>query len=604
LGQQAGRAECVLPRLVRCVTMDETSPGFVHPAATGLEQRLARLGPNQRTLLERRLRDEPCSGHHLVARTLACLGVTHVYGVPGQPVYDTFGACARQGLRLIGTHHQQPAALMAAAHNYFAGRQAATTIVSAGAPVANALSAVVVAGDNCWPLVVLAGAAPRRAADAGYFMALDAGELYRPVIKWATRVRETGEIPTGIAKAFELAMSGRPGPVLVELPEDVLSGLSLHGELPTPASIRPEAPEPDQAALQQAAGALIAARRPLLIIGKGMRWGSPFAELRELVDSLSIPFITSPIGRGAIPDGHPLCMNTASWAAQSQADLVLLLGARLNWVFRYGRQIAPEATVIQVDVEASEFGRTRKLTLGVHADGGGFLRALLTEIGAAQRTKAQTCRDQRWIGALRELRALAEGRRESLAGGASPHVSPLRLAAEMRDALPADAITIFDGNLTMAACERMIPAAVPASRLTPGTSGCLGGGIPYAIAAKLAHPKRPAVAICGDFAFGLSLMELETAARHNVEIVIVVANNDGNGGSLRQRMHMRDSSADPVTMFQSRLRYDRTAETLGVYAEHVENAGDIGPALTRAIASRRPACINVAVDPDAPFPLD
>ncbi len=181
---------------------------------------------------------------------------------------------------------------------------------------------------------------------------------------------------------------------------------------------------------------------------------------------------------------------------------------------------------------------------------------------------------------------------------------PWRLARELRDALPKDAITVFDGNLVMAACQRMIPAHFPASRLTPGSSGGLGVGIPYAVAAKIEHPERPVVAICGDFAFGLGAMELETAVRHHVPIVVVVANNDGNSGSLRQRMHLGDGGAESVMMFLPGLRYDRIMEMFGGRAEHVDRPEDIGPALTRAIADGRAACINVAVDPDAPFPAD
>lgn len=581
--------------------MDETLAG---PGDWRLDQRLARLTQTQRALLERRLRGEPASGHDLVARTLAGLGVTHVYGVPGQPVYDTFAACARENIRLIGTHHQHPAALMAGAHNYFAGQQKATSIVSAGTPAANALSAVVVAHDNCWPLVVLAGAAPQTASGAGYFMALDAARHYQPVTKWATRVPETHAVPACIAEAFEVAMNGRPGPVLVELPEDVLTGLTVGTDTPQVASAPQTGREPDPAVLKNVAAALLSAKRPLLIVGKGVRWASPFAQLRELVDALALPFITSPIGRGAIADDHLLCMNAIQWTAQSQADLVLLVGARLDWTFRYGRQLASETTVIQVDVHAPEFGRNRQTDLGVHADAGCFLRALLMEIDQAQRSQAQSCRDHTWLVALRQLRHEVQAKREALAGNDGSPISPLRLAREIRDALPSDAISIFDSNLTMAACQQMIPVQVPVSRLTPGTSGCMGVGIPYAIAAKLARPERPVVAICGDFAFGLSVMELETAVRHNVPIVIVIANNDGNGGSLRQRMHMHNVGAEPIMMFQSGLRYDKIASVLGGFAEHVEYARDIGPALTRAIASNRPACISVAVDQDAPFPAD
>ena len=303
--------------------MNDTRAGAGEPPELTLDQRLARLSPVQRALLDQRLQEEPVSGHSLVARTLAGLGVTHVYGVPGQPVYDTFAACARENIRLIGTHHQQPAALMAAAHNYFAGRQQAASIVSTGVPAANALSAAAVARDNCWPLVILAGAVPQAAGDAGYFMALDATELYRPVAKWAARVPETHAIPAFLAKAFQIAMNGRPGPVLVELPEDVLTGLTLGCSAPPVESATRYAPEPEPPMLQRVAAALIGAKRPLLIVGKGVRWAAPFAELRELVDALALPFITSPIGRGAIPDSHPLCMNAVRWVAQAQADVVL-----------------------------------------------------------------------------------------------------------------------------------------------------------------------------------------------------------------------------------------------------------------------------------------
>jgi len=569
-----------------------------------LEQRLARLSPAQRALLEQRLQAEPVGGHALVARTLAGLGVTHVYGVPGQPVYDTFAACASEGIRLIGTRHQHPAALMAMAHNYLVGRQHAVSIVSTGVPCANALGAVVVARDNCWPLVLLAGSAPLTASDSGYFMALDCAQIYRPITKWATRVLETRTIPTCIVEAFDVASNGRPGPVLVELPEDILTGLTAGASMPALSSRTPRELELEPSVLQQVTAALTSAKRPLLIVGKGVRWSSCFAELRELVDALSIPFSTSAIARGAIPDNLPLCVNAIPWIAQSQADVVLLLGARLDWNLRYGEQLASDATLIQVDIHAPEFGRNQRTKIGVHTDAGEFLRAMLKKMTAAQRALAQNQRDHGWVVSLRQLREEVQIKREAQASNDGHRISPLRLAKEIRDALPDDAITIFDSNLTMAACERMIPVQVPLSRLTPGTSGCMGVGIPYAIAAKLVHPDRPVVAICGDFAFGLSAMELETAVRHNVPVVIVIANNDGNGGALRQRMHMRNANPERVMMFQNGLRYDRVAQIFGGFAQNVTRAQDIGPALTRAIASNRPACINVAVDPDAPFPRD
>ena len=580
-----------------------TGAASVREAGETLAVRLARLGPERRALLEARLRSAPSSGHRLVAAALKDLRVTHVYGVPGQPVYDTFAACIDAGLRTIGTRHQQPAALMAVAHNYFAGRQTAVTIVSAGVPATNALGAVVTARDNGWPLIILAGTAPLDAEGAGYFMTLDAVELYRSVTKRAIKVINACDIAESIAQAFETSTNGRPGPVLVQLPEDVLAGLARKG-FTTSSSPSCVAVPADFAATQQAAALLLGARRPLLIIGDGVRWAAPYPELRELVDRLAIPFITSPIGCGAIPDGHPLCMNAVPWIAQSRADLVMVLGARLDWTFRYGSQLSNDAKIIQVAVHAPEFDRGRAVVLGIHADVGSFLRLLSTESEVACHHGTPRTRDPTWLPELSESAARARARWEVPSAGDGFPISPLRLAREIRDSLPQDAITIFDGNLVMAACQRLISAHRPASRLTPGTSGGLGVGIPYALAAKLEHPGRPVVAICGDFAFGLSAMELETAVRHQVAIIVIVANNDGNGGSLRHRMHRSSGNGEPVTMFRPGLRYDRISEMFGGYAEHVDRADDVGPALKRAIACGRPACINVAVDPDAAYPAD
>jgi thiamine pyrophosphate-dependent acetolactate synthase large subunit-like protein len=177
----------------------------------------------------------------------------------------------------------------------------------------------------------------------------------------------------------------------------------------------------------------------------------------------------------------------------------------------------------------------------------------------------------------------------------------LRLAAEVRDALPGDAVFVVDGNGTLAAAQLLLPSRLPASRLTPGHDGCMGVGVPFGIAAKLCHPGRPVVVLSGDFAFGLNAMEMETAVRLRVPVVILVANNDGNGGAVTQRA-LYARSAEPITMFGSDIRYDRIMTAFGGYGEYVDRAEEIGPALRRALASGLPACVNVRVDPESPYP--
>jgi thiamine pyrophosphate-dependent acetolactate synthase large subunit-like protein len=296
-------------------------------------------------------------------------------------------------------------------------------------------------------------------------------------------------------------------------------------------------------------------------------------------------------------------MNAIRWLAQSRADVAFVLGARLNWTFRHGRQLVSGASIVQVDIHAPELDGERKPTIGIVSDLGSFMRALLSAPAMASARNVAARRDPDWIPSLQRARDEIEDKRDARARSARLPMSPLRLARELREALPRDAITILDGNLVMEAMEQAIPVNEPASRLTPGASGCLGIGVPFALAAKLVHPDRPVIAICGDFAFGVSAMELETAVRHHVPIVIVIANNDGNMGALRQRMYM-DEGAEPIMRFQPGLRYDQIMAMFGGQAEHVERPEDIRPAIERALSSSRPACINIAVDPDAPFPGD
>jgi thiamine pyrophosphate-dependent acetolactate synthase large subunit-like protein len=212
--------------------------------------------------------------------------------------------------------------------------------------------------------------------------------------------------------------------------------------------------------------------------------------------------------------------------------------------------------------------------------------------------------DARWIERLVSRRSEAISKRERDTGAAGASIAPAQFARTLDRALPRGAITVLDGNLVMRECQRHMPVHEPVCRLTPGNNGCLGVGIPYAIGAKLACPERPVVAICGDFAFGLSAFEMETAVRHRIPIVVIVANNDGNAGAMSQRDMFPDGHPDRVSMYEPRLRYAELMRVFGGHAEQVDDIEELGPALARALAADGPACINVALDPNAPFPRD
>jgi 2-hydroxyacyl-CoA lyase 1 len=541
-------------------------------------------------------------GHSLVAHTLAGLGVTHAYCVSGTPVRESFAQCAAAGIRPIGVRHQQAGVMMSLAHNYVSGRLTSVPILSAGPAVTNAATSILVAKDNCWPLVVLGGCRPLSMRGMGSFQELDAVAIYQPITKWSALVESTASLSECIQRAFQIAMAGRPGPVYLDLPEDVLSGLcdSAHVSFTTPRDPPVSAPGDDD--IRRAAEILLEAARPALVIGKGVRWSAPYRELAELVDDFAIPFITSPMGRGFLPDDHPLCFNQARGLLQSRADAILLVGARLDWTFRFGSEIARSAKLIQIDIHKPAIGVNRSPTIGLVGDARIVLRRILSQMNL----KRATVRKERltpWHRVLEQTQDANRLRLESLMNADSVPLSPHRLFKEIRGALPRDAICILDGNVSMAAAQQVLPAYCPASRFTAGNNGCLGVGIPFAIGAKLAHPDRAVVALCGDTAIGFSAMEMETAVRHNIAVIIVVVNNDGNTGALTEKTYF-PSSRERVTMFQPDIHYEEIMRIFGGHAEYVDHPTQVREALRRAVASGRAACINVRVDPAAPYPRD
>ena len=531
-------------------------------------------------------------GHAATAIALRELGISHVYGIPGIPVYETFAACVDQGLRAVTTRHQQAAGLMAAAQSYLEGRLSAAALVSSGPAVTNLATALLVARDNGWPLLALAG--PRPSKLPGGFQELDAVPVYRPITKWAERLSDASEIGPALRHAHALAMEGRPGPVYLELTHEVLL---QRREPRSDAGAHPATPAPhaDRGAVRRAAEILMTARRPAVLVGEAIRWSEPYPELAQLVDRLDAPFAPSPLGRGYLPDDHPRCCDKVRAAMLASADVVVLVGVMLDWVFRFGAEIPRSARLVQIASHEGQVatGPTPEVVLmgNIRA----ALQLLLEEVDPARLVP-----DRGWREGLERTRREAEDHWEAVARQPGA-ISPLRLMVEVRNALPRDVITVLDGNVTLAAGQLLLPSYLPASRMTPGHDGCMGVGLPFGVAAKLCHPGRPVVVVSGDFAFGLNAMEMETAVRCRIPVVVLVANNDGNGGGVLQRAFY-PRSPDPITMFGRDIHYDRMMTAFGGYGEYVDRAEEIGPALKRALASGLPACINVRVDPEAPYP--
>jgi 2-hydroxyacyl-CoA lyase 1 len=562
--------------------------------------RIAGLSRDKQRLLQERISERSRTGEELVSEQLAALGITHIFTITGLPIDKTLALCAARKIRIVGVRDQRSGALMALAQNYAAGKLVAAVMVSPGPAVSNLTTAVLAAHANCWPLLVIGGCAAADLEGLGEFQQLDGAKLFESITKYSAKVTRGAEIPQLFVQAYRTAIAGRPGPVYLDLPANVLKDV-------TSATVE-RAPPVNDAITQRAkdaiAGAvelLNGAAKPLMIIGKGVRWSEPYAALYALADRHGIPFVTSPMGRGYLPDSHPLCFNALRSQAISEADLVLVIGARLDWTFRFGSELAPRAKLIHIDIEPSEIGRNITADAGIVADLGHALPLLVEHLDDCRFDHSNSI-SAPWIADLKSRRRRRQDALAALAAPSTVPLSPQYLINELGKVLPDDAVCILDGATIMAAGQQLLAAHLPVTRYTPGTNGSLGIGIPAAIGAKLHAPARCVVAVCGDLAVGFSIMEFETAVRYGLPIVVIVANNQGPFGRNKQRKFYPSDHPDEVAAYQPGVRYDVICEALGGHGELVDGPDQFSAAWGRCVASGKPGCINVLIDPYAPYP--
>ena len=559
----------------------------------------------QRLVRIRRARAQR-TGHEIIARCLVRQGITHVYGVPGAPVSETMGACAAAGLRVIGHRNQEAAVLASAAFNYFGGALRSAVIVSSGPGVTSCTTGLLVATDNRWPVLVIGGRVSLKLRGRGAFQDLDGAGLFAPLVKSAVVVSETHRLADAIARGCRDAGGERPGPVYLDVTEDALAGSAALGpddptveRMPTIVAAAPTSQSPAARASDSPESAAIAAlaraARPALLIGDAIRWCGPWVLLTRLVEDHAIPFATSPLARGFLPDEHPQCLTDVRGPMLAGADLVLLLGARFDWTFRFGSEVGANTQIVCVGSDALETTRAFGRGIAVPVDAATFLADALDRLEAERARGGLAVRDRGWIEALRQRSAEYRLSHSVQFDPQAVPMSPYQWLAELRGALPENAITILDGNVVMTIAQSLLPVKQPVTRVTPGHNGCMGTGIPFAIGARLAHPDTPVVLVTGDFAFGRCAFELETAIRHSVPIVVIVANNGGNGGALRQRKFF-PAGYPGVAQFVAGVRHDQFMSSLGGASWRVERPGELGAALAMALAHGGPSCIDVLTD--------
>jgi acetolactate synthase-1/2/3 large subunit len=437
------------------------------------------------------------------------------------------------------------------------------------------------------PVVALGGSSPLRDNGKGAFQEMDQLSIFKPVTKWADRATDVRRIPELVSKAVRMATQGQPGPVYLDLPGDILYTQVELDEVPFPRNL-PRQPRPagDSELIAEAMALLTRAKRPLILTGSGILWSDACRELQQFVELTGIPFYTTPQSRGVIPEDHPLSFLGARSKAFREADVVLVIGTRLNFIVGFGLppRWAADVQVIQVDVHREEIGRSRTIDVGIVGDA---KTVLLQLIAAAPKSFAKPL-DLPWIDDLRRASQENEAKALPLLNSDATPIHPLRLCKEVRDFMDRDAVIVVDGHEILNYARQSIPTYVPGHRLNAGANGCMGVAVPYGLGAKMAKPDKQVIVLSGDGSFGMNGMEMDTAVRHNIPLLVVVSNN--GGWAAVGGMAGRDLGF---------TRYDKMCEVFGCYGEYVEKPADIRPALQRAAASGKPAVVNVITDPRA-----
>jgi acetolactate synthase I/II/III large subunit len=548
---------------------------------------------------------ERVNGGHVLIHSMRALGVETIFTLHGGHLDVAYHAAIKAGIRLIDTRHEQAAGLAAMGWARVTGR-VGVAMVTAGGGVTNIVTAVANAHADCVGMVILGGAPPLRDYDSlpvnsGY----DQLSVMQGITKWAHRVTHIEQLPEVVGRAFQIAREGRQGPVYLDLPHDVLCSMvdETATVYPQPGR-RVAAPAPAPDALALAIEKLREAQRPVIMAGGGVVLSEAAKLLLQFAERSGIPVLTNNKSRGAIPTDHMLWGRGFSAIAANAArgggspDVVMMLGARLG-IYTGGRRtsiIPADAFVIQVDIEPEEVGRLRQIDLGITADCNEMLAALL------RRTEGMPWPDRRaWSEALLNC-APPRPRIEGSTPRAASAITPAEAAAVIAAVVPREAILVTDGGETPAWLDAAATSLAPNRWLGHGYMGLCGEGLPLAVGAQVASPEARVVCFTGDGSVGFNFAEFDTMVRHGLPVVVIV-NNDAQWG---MSAHGQDLVYGPGNRMVSELlhtRYDLAAAGFGAHGECVTRLGDLAPAIERALASGKPACINVVTNAEAIAPV-
>jgi len=547
---------------------------------------------------------ETVDGFKLVIEALKLNGLDTIYGLPGIPITDLTRRAQADGIRVLSFRHEQNAGYAASIAGFLTQKPGICLTVSAPGFL-NGLNALAHATTNCFPMILISGSSEREVVDLqqGDYEEMDQLAVAKPVCKAAFRVLHAEDIGVGIARAIRAAVSGRPGGVYLDLPAKLFAQ-SIEAEAGRKSLIKVVDPAPKQLpapdAVKRAMDLLKSAKKPLIVLGKGAAYAQADADIKALIEKTGIPYLPMSMAKGLLPDTHELCASAARSFVLPEADVVMLIGARLNWLLSHGKGKTwggksskdwGNQKFIQVDISPIEADSNVRIDAPVVGDIGSVVAAFLKDIASVPRAPAD------WVNAINERKSKNVAKMgETLAKDPSPmnFHSALNVVRDIVKANP-DAMLVNEGANALDFTRSIVDMYKPRKRIDVGTWGIMGIGMGYCVAAAVVT-KQQVIAIEGDSAFGFSGMEVETICRYDLPVCIVVMNNNG----VYRGTDVDPTGRDPApTVFVKGARYDRIIEAFGGVGANATTPAELRKAMEEAIRSRKPTLINAVIDETA-----
>jgi 2-hydroxyacyl-CoA lyase 1 len=530
------------------------------------------------------------TGAAIMARALKDQGVDYMFGIVGFPVQPIAREAQKVGIKYYGCRNEQAASYAAGAVGYMTGRPGACLVVS-GPGVVHGLAGLSNAKENCWPMILIGGASPVRQNGMGAFQEERGVLIATPFCKFAHACEHPYRIPFYVEMAVRNSIYGRPGACYLDMPDDIILGEAEEDAVRFPGRCAdPPRSAAPQENIDQALSVLRTAQRPLVIVGKGMAWSGAEEEVRAFIERTGVPFLASPMGKGVIDDSHPLSVGAARSHALQEADVIMLMGARLNWIMHFGLppRFNKNVRIVQLDISPEAISQNVPAEVALVGDG----KAIVGQMNKALESLEWLYpKDTDWHKALAGKSAGNAKQIQTMIDDESAPTNYYRAFRDISPWIPKNAIIIGEGANTMDIGRTQMPNSSPRTRLDAGSYGTMGVGMGFVLAACAVHPDRPIVSVSGDSAIGFSGMEMETVCRHKMPVKIVVLNNGGIGGGAAA---LPD---DPQKAAPGHLtvgaRYDKMMEAFGGKGYFVTDPKDLKAALEGAMKFNGPALVNV-----------